>query len=284
MTPRMFQLLDDTLRAMLDDAAMATVFPDLFNADVSFVTPEKGGTPTTEAVNLFLYETRENRDLRDAEPIVTVQNGMSLRRQPPLRVDCAYLVTAWSKQIGAAKVAAEHRMLGQAFNWFSRFRTIPDRYVQAAGLAGQMFPPPTLVAQMDAAKNVGEFWSALGIAPRPFFNLIVTVAMDLDLGFEDPIVTTLQASYLHGDGAREARIILGGTVRDTTGRPVADAWVRLEPSGVTHVTDRRGRFLFGDVTSGSGLTLRARAPGYGEVARSPVDIPSVTRDYDLQFS
>jgi len=280
----MFDLLDTALEAMLGEPSLAAIFPELFNAEVSFVTPEKGHTPTKETVDLFLYETRENRELRDPAPVVTTENGRSIRRRPPLRVDCAYMVTTWSKKTGADKVAAEHRLLGQAFNWLSRFPIIPAGYLQLAGLTGQAFPPPTLVAQMDAAKNAGEFWNALGVAPRPFFNVIVTVAMDLDRATGDPIVTTLTAGYHAGDAASlEERVSIGGTVRDRQGNPLADAWVRLDPQGVTGVTDAKGRFLFQHVARGTGLTLRARAPGLVDAVRAPLEIPSISRDYDLQF-
>jgi hypothetical protein len=282
----MFDLLDATLKAMLDDAAMAPVFQPLYDADVSFMTPEKGYAPALETVNLFLYETRENRDLRDPAPIVERHNGTSTRRKPPLRVDCAYMVTAWAKKkTGLDKIAAEHLLIGQAFNWLSRFPVIPDRYLQAGGMAGQAFAPPNMVAQWDSAKTVGEFWSALGTPPRPYFNLIVTIAMELDQAVEDAIVTTVASRYHAADPAgAEEQLIIGGTVRDKSGLPVADAWVRLEPAGLTQVTDGDGRFIFVGVARGSGMTLRARARGLGEAVRTPVEIPSFTPDYDLAFS
>ncbi|HEX6973629.1 MAG TPA: Pvc16 family protein [Vicinamibacterales bacterium] len=282
----MFQLLDDTLRRLLDDPAIGAVFPELLNADVSFVAPEKGQTPSVDAINLFLYETRENRDVRELTPMVTVQNGISRRRRAPLRVDCCYLVTAWAKGTGGAKVAKEHQLLGQAFNWLSRFPEIPDRYLLPAGLTNQVYRPWTLVAQLDAVRTVGDFWTALGIAPRPFFNVIVTICMDLDVGFDDPIVTTIMTSYfpLQDPAAREEHVFLGGTVRDNLGAPVANAWVRLEPAGLTQVSDDKGRFIFGGVARGAGMTLRARASGRPEAVRTAVEVPSATQDYDLQFS
>ncbi len=275
----MFELLDDTLKIILDDPQVGTTFPELFNADVSFVTPEKGYISAQETVNLFFYEAKENRELRDPEPILDQRNGMSVHRRPQLRVDCTYLVTAWSKQTGAAKVTAEHQLLGQALNWLSRFPEIPESYLTAGGLANQVFSPPTLVAQMDPVKNAGEFWAALGIAPRPFFNVIVTIAMDLDKSFDAPIVTTISAAV-----GEEELTLVGGTVRDSGSNPVADAWVRLEPAGLTQVTDDTGHFIFTNVKRGSGMTLRARARDLGETTRSPVEIPSLTRDYDLNFS
>jgi hypothetical protein len=133
-------------------------------------------------------------------------------------------------------------------------------------------------------KSSGDFWTALGAPPRPAFYLVVTIAMDLQLSVEGPLVTTTTTGYQQGAdvSTREERINMGGIVRDATGRGVADAWVRLEPAGRIEVTPNDGRFVFVDVRQGTNLTLRARAAGLGEVSRT-VDIPSQTGEYNLQF-
>jgi hypothetical protein len=57
----MIRDLDDTLKAILDDPASPT---ELRNADVSFEAPDKSFAPAQATVNLFLYEVKENRELR----------------------------------------------------------------------------------------------------------------------------------------------------------------------------------------------------------------------------
>ncbi len=283
----MFKLLDDSLKGVLQDAAVNAAFPALFSADVSFVTPEKPYLPAQETLNLFLYETRENRELRDLTPLLERQNGVAVRRRAPLRVDCLYMVTAWSHQNGALKVAAEHQLLGYAFNWLSRFPVIPQQFLVAAGMSGQDFDPPTLVAQMDPVKNIGEFWTALGIAPRPFFDLVVTITMDLEQSVGDSIVTTVSSNYLQtgSPGSVEELLMIGGTVRDQGGSAVANAWVRLEPAGSTQVADNTGRFIFSDLRRGTGFSLRALAPGQARPATlNNFEIPSLSGTYDLQFT
>lgn len=293
----MFHYLDETLNKLLNDEALKVAplkaaFQILFDAEVSFSTPEKEYAPQQGdmAINLFLYEVKENRELRDPQPISDRANGQGVRRRPLLRVDCAYMVTAWSNITNQNNVANAHKLLGQAFNWLSRFPTIPERYFPQPnptldpGMPHQLFLPPTMVAQMDGAKSAGEFWHALGIPPRPYFNLIVTICMDLDLQIEDSIVTTLSSNYQSGqEGTSEERLIIGGTVRDKYGNIVPDAWVRLEPLNKTQVTDASGRFIFENVSRRGGLTLRARASGHPEAER-PVEIPSVTGEYDLKFT
>lgn len=289
----MFNLLDDTLAKLLDAAPPSAAGVHFGTADISFETPEKGFAPRRGdlAINLFLYEVKENRELRQAMPDRDAMNSRAFLRRAPLRVDCSYMVTAWSNIQNQDNVANAHKLLGQAFNWLSRFPVIPDAYVQAGGLTGQLYAPPTMVAQMDGAKSAGEFWSALGIPPRPYFNLIVTICMDLDQSVEDAIVTTVSSRYYQAGttAAPDELITIGGTVRDIGGNPVRDAWVRLESPNPaqtqTQVADADGRFLFERVVQGVSYTLRARASGYHEATPRSVEVPStMAGGYDLQLT
>jgi hypothetical protein len=88
-------------------------------------------------------------------------------------------------------------------NWLTRFPVIPVDVLQG-DLAlknvddpriPRFPPPPTMVAQFDPDKDSGEFWTALGIAPRPAISLVVTVAMDLGEPVLEPAVTSLVADY-----------------------------------------------------------------------------------------
>jgi hypothetical protein len=283
----MFHDLDKTLERLLDDAAVPS---QLRNAGVSFESPDDSFKPQNpdSAINLFLYEVKENRELRDPVPITEISLGTFTRRLPPLRVDCSYLVTAWKDGvIGATKIQAEHQLLGQAFVWLSRFPTIPEKYrFGTLKNPQQAFPPPAIVAQWDAAKNQGEFWNALGIAPRPYFNLVVTIAMDLNQYVEGAVVTTAITGYRQGNDvvSQEERILIGGMVLNKNKQPVSDAWVRLEQTGETYVTKADGRFIFAGAKRGSGYTLRARARGLGEVSRIDLEVPSLSGEYNLQFS
>ncbi|HUS12541.1 MAG TPA: Pvc16 family protein [Pyrinomonadaceae bacterium] len=214
----MFQDLDSTLTRILDDTAMQTsIVPplaELFNAQVSFITPDRTFPPTiTQAtIDLFLYDVKENRELREPVPIVEKVGNSFRRLMPPVRVDCSYIVTAWSNAPGDNSVVEEHRLLAQALLWLTRFPTIPDRYLQG-GLTNQPFPLATTVAQMDANKNAGEFWSALGIPPRSAFYLTVTIAMDLGLIDSGPLVTTKSFDMVPGAAASPETVVqIGGRI------------------------------------------------------------------------
>jgi hypothetical protein len=172
-----FQDLDATLQAMFGDAAAPVA---LRNADISFVTPDRTYAPTQATINLFLHEVTENRMLRDDARVITgsPQTGYT-SRLPSLRVDCVYMVTTWSAQSAGLKANEEHSLLGLALVWLARFPVIDDRFVQGVlKTPPQPYPLATVVAQTKEGQAMGQFWSALGIAPRPAFSLTVTVAAD----------------------------------------------------------------------------------------------------------
>lgn len=193
----MFHDLDATLKALLEAPdAPAPVR----GATVSFVTPERGVELKGLTINLYLYEVKENRSLRDPVPMTQLTSSGFTRRQPPLRVDCTYLVTAWSDQTGSTKVTQEHELLGLALAWLSRFAEIPRDRLRGELAGNAPAPPtfveqdqplPTMIAQADGKPNMGEFWTALGQPPRPCFTLTITVALDLaqPAGEEGPLVT-----------------------------------------------------------------------------------------------
>lgn len=281
----MLQDLDETLRRMLDDAGAPET---LRNAQVSFLTPDKSFTPTEKTVDLFLYEVKENRELRDPVPIVERVGASYVRRRPPVRVDCSYLVTAWSTATGSARVVEEHELLSLAFAWMSRFPTI-DKSHLAGSMVGQTFPPPTLVAQMDGAKNTGEFWSALGIPPRTYFNLVVTIAVPLAVKKQDPIwpVATKDMRLLvEGKPAtQEQWFQIGGTVRSSIAAnpPVPKATVLLIESDETRTTDSEGHFSFSPLAAGT-FNLKVTAPGFAEKTKA-VTVPSTTpEEYDVTLT
>jgi hypothetical protein len=281
----MFHDLDTTIENILKDGKAPA---ELLGAGLSFETPDKSFKPQNpdSAVNLFLYEVKENRNLRNPGPVMEPVAGGFERRLPPLRVDCSYLVTAWKDAV-IDKIKDEHQLLGQAFFWLSRFPTIPPSYFSGS-MVGQPFPPPTMVAQWDGAKNTGEFWNALGIPPRPYFTLIVTIAMDLEQLSHEYLVTSTITSYRQGPGVStpEERYQIGGQVCDSGMNPAPGAWVRLETATgeplQTTETNELGRFTFSDLRAGR-YQLRTRVAGLGEKKRPDVDVPSSTGEYDLIF-
>src|ERR1043165_3516036 len=69
---------------------------------VSFAAPDSEFPPsavTLPAIDFFLYDIRENMELRNRGWIVERQlDGTAIKHRSPVRIDCSYLVTAWSSE------------------------------------------------------------------------------------------------------------------------------------------------------------------------------------------
>jgi hypothetical protein len=282
----MFQDLDSTLTKILDDPAMnaaplAPPLTELLGADISFITPDKNfetalGNPT---VNLFLYDVKENRELRDTTPIIEKIGTTFVRREAPVRIDCSYIVTAWSKLPNQQKVAEEHRLLAQALLWLTRFPVIPPVYLQGR-LTTQIYPLLMWVAQVDPNKNAGEFWDALAIPPRPAFYLTVTIAMDLGLQDSGPLVTTKSANVQSGfEGAAESQVQIGGSILTAAHKGIPDALVDILDLGLRVNTDSDGRYVFPRVLVGT-RTVRVVAVGFKSKTQV-LTIPSLPENYNI---
>ena len=278
----MFQDLDDSLTEVLDDPAMKPAFNELFAADVSFETPDRTYTPGQTTVNLFLYEVKENRELRDN---VLVQHNDATEAfrlaRPPLRLDCAYVATAWSLTNGPAKIAEEHQLLGQAMQWLSRFGEVPEIHLRGS-LIGAPYPALLHIAQSDPNRDAGDFWMAMGIPPRAAFYVMATIPMDLGLETEVPLVTSTFARYDHGASGPEEFVSINGFVFDAAGNPVDEARVDLAPDGTTTTTDTGGRYTFRRLRRHVQYSVTAGKPGQGQATRA-FEVPSLTGDYDVRL-
>lgn len=176
----MIRDLDETIEQLLTTRAPAG--SELAGADISFDLPDadwRAGLETL-TVNCYLYDIRENFELRTVEPPVqrSADGSRAVRRQPPVRIDCAYCITAWSPATDES-VLEEHRLLGQVLRVLLRHRTVPADVLQGS-LTDQIPPYPTLIASPDGVKNPPEFWGALDQQLKPSLNYVLTLAVSLD--------------------------------------------------------------------------------------------------------
>jgi hypothetical protein len=177
--------LDRSLAALLAQGLPAGLVEQV---TVTFAAPNDQFPPPSvalPAVDLFLYDVRENRDLRRVEPQVERRNGGVVQTPPPVRVDCSYLVTVWASESSTTPAYDEHRLLGEVLRVLLRHPTLPEAVLQGS-LRDQEQPPPTRALQSGHLQNLGEFWQALGGKPRAALNYTVTLAIPVgepvDLG------------------------------------------------------------------------------------------------------
>ena len=190
----MLHELDETIEAFLRGSR-----PDLFaQADrpvtISFAPPDERFPPpgvVLPAVDFFLFLIEENRELRASEPIVEPQpDGTVIRRPAPVRVDCHYLVTAFSDATQRAE-EDEHRLLGEVMQLLLRHRQIPGEFVRGVRLAPQR-PPVRSSAILPSPNHGAELWQALKGRPRASLHYVLTISVDAGAPPERlPLVTRI---------------------------------------------------------------------------------------------
>jgi hypothetical protein len=160
-------------------ARLAEEFPLLSNAAVKFDRPaERYEGDPSGTVSLFLFDIRENFELRSNEPIIERAKGEATLRRPPRRVACSYLVTAWYGGAEKDRELKEQGLLSQALQVLSRFSSIPNQLLWGS-LRDQQPPLPMVTLAADGLKNPAEFWTALGGKLRAAFAVTVTISMPI---------------------------------------------------------------------------------------------------------
>jgi hypothetical protein len=172
----MFHDLDATLAALLEAELAAE------NVAISFAAPDDQFPPsgvTLPAIAFFLYDVRENHDLRSSQwELDRRANGMVTRKQPPVRVDCSYLLTAWPSPNAPDPAQDEHRLLGEVMKVLLRHPRIPEVYLSGE-LVGQDPPMPAKIIAEAQLHSLGEFWQAMGGKPKATLHYAVTVSVDV---------------------------------------------------------------------------------------------------------
>ena len=162
------------------------------DVDISFATPDDQFPPqgvVPPAIDCFLYDIRENLDLRSNDfQFRRDDDGRSRGTPPPVRVDFSYLITAWPGSGNAMSWVDEHRLLGAVMRVLIRHRSIPEEMLHGE-LRRQDLPLPVSSLQPGRLQSLGEFWQALGGKPKVALNLTITVSVDAGDESIVPLVT-----------------------------------------------------------------------------------------------
>lgn len=260
-----------------------------------------GGQPAN-ALNLYLVDLRENRKLRSNEKTRTIAaNGDVSETPAPRRIDCHYLISAWSPADVTPAIEPtldEHAALYLVASSLTQHDPLLATAIYAPGPVPPTFPPEFAEAQLPIAVvppegfiKLAEFWGTMGEKHRwkPVVYLIVTIPVLPPSQLAGPIVTTSFAEVLVTDvpASGETLLQIGGTVRDTQAPPlpIAGAWIELLNLGGIRlqltVSDAAGHFTFTRLAAGAYRLCASRA-GFG-VSTRDVSVPSPTGEYDLQL-
>jgi hypothetical protein len=152
--------------------------------EISFAPPDSQFSTHVKlpAIGLFLYDVRENLELRSSAWSVERQsNGTAVKQRPPARVDCSYLVTAWPQN--PSDFETEHLLLGEVMKVLLRYRKLPHSILQGS-LKQQELPVGAVTLRPSLLNSLGEFWQAIGGKPKAMLNYTVTIAVSLEEAIE----------------------------------------------------------------------------------------------------
>ncbi len=266
--------LDESLKQLLVKKGKL----DSAEVDISFDMPDRewSASLSKPAVNLYLYDIRENNQLRGTEwQVEKLPNGMATKRKNPSRIDLSYLVTVWTNDI-----ADEHRLLWQALTTFFRYPILPDD-VLTGGLRDQLYPIRTLAAQPDGLfSNPSDFWAALDNEIKPSLNLVITLALDLDLVVTAAQVATRTFGFKQPDAPAERSVRIAGRLHAAgkKDKAVAGARVIAREAGRSSETDSDGQYALDNLREGK-HTLDVFV-GDKKVKEIAITVPA--KDYDLE--
>jgi protocatechuate 3,4-dioxygenase beta subunit len=256
-------------------------FPLLQGKEIEFARPDKDYKPKANgSVCVFLYDIRENRELRSNEPLRVNSNGQPAIARPPTRVVCSYLITAWpAEAVGDDLNLLEQQLLSEVLILLSRYPTIP---VDALGgkLANpeQPVPPPMITAQAEGLNNISEFWTAIGSNLRPSLNVKATIAMQVSPPEAEAKRPTER--ILRED--KPARLPVKGQVNDEKHVPIKGARIAIVELGLSTTSDRDGQYAFSDVPIGKyNLSINWRADEKLARRNLEISVPGAPGAYDL---
>src|SRR5262249_16437437 len=133
-----------------------------------------------DRLNIYLYQVRENVKLRSNERTVAFKEGWISQDRAPERLDCHYLITAWSPMVFSPPAAEptrdEHRLLYSVARVLLRNRPLVPAEVYKLGIAipsGRTLASvpaeirddclPLEAALPDQTRDLGDFWGTMKI-------------------------------------------------------------------------------------------------------------------------
>jgi hypothetical protein len=226
------------------------------------------------ALNIYLVDLRENRKLRSNERVRTIENGVVSEEPAPARIDCHYLLSAWSPAAPGPAIEPildEHTLLYQAAEVLFRYPPFnPSRVYPAGSAALNAWPIPfrdvdlpAVVLPVEGFNKMAEFWGGMGQGAlvKPALYLIVTLPVALLTDIAGPLVTTRITEYRISGRPETAEvwIHIGGHVLSPA-RPMAvgSATVQNIAAGGSLVTvDTAAPFREGDIVVSNNATRAA---------------------------
>lgn len=182
--------LDETIKQLLLQKVPRTSV-DISSANIDFERPNQGWETRLSrlTVNCFLYDIRENLELRfDRHRYLTRNGNKGEEKQAPARIDFTYLISVWAVSDEATRVSQEHLLLGSILQTLLRYPSLPTEVLQGQ-LTSQPYPIPAWISQPEDVPKAWEFWGANEWRLKAGISYRVTVAVEPALPVEVDLVT-----------------------------------------------------------------------------------------------
>lgn len=262
----MIDHLDNLLRQLF----IAQIDEINAEAQVRFQPPDDDwrtfvGQQTNNVLNVYLFDLRENRKLRSNERIREIENGIVSEVPAPRRVDCHYLITAWSPATVTPAIEPtvdEHALIYKVAGALTGNEPLIPRKVYDPNPLPATFPQviadaelPTVLLPADGFPKYGEFWGTMGGGHRwrPAVYFIVTLPVILETEISGPMVTTRIAEYRFSGQSEIAEIMIeigGQVLLPAQAIAVGNANVTaVAGGGATATVNTPGVFQIGDVVA-----------------------------------
>ncbi|ABA58341.1 hypothetical protein Noc_1875 [Nitrosococcus oceani ATCC 19707] len=241
------------------------------------------------ALNVYMIDMRENRKLRSNERTRDIQNGTVIEIPAPFRLDCHYVITAWSPaQVSQAVEPAvdEHALLYKATAALTNNEPLVPRMVYAPNPLPETFPKsiadaelPTALLPVEGFPKYAEFWGTMGVNHRwkPAIYLTVTLPVIYASQIAGPMVTK-RTSKVND----ETWVQIAGRIFNPVGESIPDALVDILDTGLRTTSDSEGRYSFVRVPVGT-RNIRVVAVGF-QPETKPVLVPGVLENYDITLT
>jgi hypothetical protein len=163
--------LDDTLKDLL--VREAGIDPTVIDIRFEMPSPEWSTEISSRpTINLYLYDVRENVELRSSQSHATRVDDAWTQRRAPVRVDLSYMISVWTEHI-----ADEHQLLGQILLTLLRHPLLPP-HVLKGSLLTQPLPLRAWIAQPERIPNSWDFWGHVEHRMKSGLSYVVTASLE----------------------------------------------------------------------------------------------------------
>lgn len=270
--------VDEAIKKLLVDFGNL----DPVEIDISFDKPDKEWASgiSKPTVNIYLYDVRENVELRDPSAWIVkrTSNNVAVKTRPDVRIDLSYNITAH-----AVDIEDEHRLLSRVLLTLLKYPVLPSEVVGGELIGQDIYASTAHPNQYGDSPS--DFWGAIDSDLKAYLEYRITPRLNLEDEISTGVVLTRNIKIGRVEDQRDDLIPLplniGGRLHDRDDRSlgIPNATVTVLEKGLESRTDSDGRFKFSGLLPGN-YTFVISIDGQEE-RRTLVEVPAEAYDISM---